>query len=1078
MRIFISSTFEDLEDYRQAAITAVNRLGHQLIAMEYYVAQSIRPLDKVLRDVAASDAFIGLYGFRYGFIPDGQSLSITELELREAERKDIPQFIFLLDEGIAWPEAHVDQGEDDNRIRALREELRRAKLVSFVSSPEDFCAKLTAALHFWEIRILRDAYEKAQHATQSEKARQEAEIARLLAEQREREEQRRRVRRERLAGPAPKALIQHFQDRIMELRFLHGCLGDPLLRLVLVCGKGGMGKSALTSRLIQDLENDYSSSVNSIVYVPLRESDFRSPDKIVSLIGRTLEPEAAEELQTVWKSRTSLVDGLEYLFRRVLSKERCLIVLDNFEDVLDRDNCVSTEYCDLRRFVEACVEYDHSALLVATSRRTLVLSPELEGRIAGRRKELSLDKGLPEDAAKALLRELDPDGKLGLRDASEEALGKVVRRCQCIPRTLEALVGKLRAHPAWNLEMLLADEGELARLVEDPARELYHSLSFDSDRLVMQALAVYGGAVPAAAVRHLLPGLPVDEILDRLVRNHAVTYDARQFSLHPLDSQYAYSQIPEQGESYSRPAMHWQASQFFAKLQQRFESDPKWTSIEDLEPHLQEFYHLVRANQHDRAADVLAAIDPAYLQVWGYYRLVIELREQLLGRLKHPDRITFNFDLLGSAYCNTGMPEKARACFEQALAGYRSGHHLAAEGSACNGLGMAYLLLGDYRQVEDFYRQALVIARRTNAIYLEANCLNGLGDLEIRRGDPRRAIEYLSEALQLNRLIPDRRAEGINLGNLGTAHRMLCDTPNALQLHTEALAIANEVGDRMRRGIHLCSLGRDHTDLGEMTQSLAYLDEAVQIARDVVDRERECLILGDLGYTRTRRGYVSGASTAITEALALADRIPYPRGKIRALTAQGHLYRFKGENSKAVSSYAQAVELARNCEDRFESARALCGQARAYMHTQKLSDARQCCLELLALDLPLCRYRGQVLLGLVASMNGESKAAARSLAEGIIHCRQQLEAVPDYYDARYHLALAQLLEGKAETAIETYRQAATACSAPGVVDLALGDISLLEASPNLPAGITAQILAQLRSQLIATQMPDSAASAI
>jgi len=48
MRIFVSSSFEDLRDHRSAAIRVLRQLGHEVLAMEDMVAGAAAPLAKVL----------------------------------------------------------------------------------------------------------------------------------------------------------------------------------------------------------------------------------------------------------------------------------------------------------------------------------------------------------------------------------------------------------------------------------------------------------------------------------------------------------------------------------------------------------------------------------------------------------------------------------------------------------------------------------------------------------------------------------------------------------------------------------------------------------------------------------------------------------------------------------------------------------------------------------------------------------------------------------------------------------------------------------------------------------------------
>ncbi len=84
-RIFVSSTSKDLEECREKVINVLRRMDdHQDVAMEYFVAEDKRPLEKCLEDVASCDLYIGIFAWRYGYIPDGYDKSMTELEYRKA----------------------------------------------------------------------------------------------------------------------------------------------------------------------------------------------------------------------------------------------------------------------------------------------------------------------------------------------------------------------------------------------------------------------------------------------------------------------------------------------------------------------------------------------------------------------------------------------------------------------------------------------------------------------------------------------------------------------------------------------------------------------------------------------------------------------------------------------------------------------------------------------------------------------------------------------------------------------------------------------------------------------------------
>ena len=139
-------------------------------------------------------------------------------------------------------------------------------------------------------------------------------------------------------GPVPSAVAAYFKDREEALHILREQLATESLRLLLVCGRSGVGTTALIIKFLLDLQRDFtlrpgdlSTTVESIVYVALRQSEFRSPDKIVELIGRTLEPEAAAALRAKWQEQAPPTDKYEFLFRRLFGTRRCLIVLDNYQ---------------------------------------------------------------------------------------------------------------------------------------------------------------------------------------------------------------------------------------------------------------------------------------------------------------------------------------------------------------------------------------------------------------------------------------------------------------------------------------------------------------------------------------------------------------------------------------------------------------------------------------------------------------------------------------------------------------------------------------------------------------------------
>jgi hypothetical protein len=156
--LYLSSTFADLEQHRERVYRELRSLRHDVRAMEDYVAADKRPLDQCLQDVRSADVYIGIFAWRYGYVPtddNPEGKSITELELREAERLGKPRLIFLLKNTAPWPPNMMDATTGENergaRINALRDALQRDRLAGMFETADELAVKVVSALYRWQI---------------------------------------------------------------------------------------------------------------------------------------------------------------------------------------------------------------------------------------------------------------------------------------------------------------------------------------------------------------------------------------------------------------------------------------------------------------------------------------------------------------------------------------------------------------------------------------------------------------------------------------------------------------------------------------------------------------------------------------------------------------------------------------------------------------------------------------------------------------------------------------------------------------------------------------------------------------
>src|SRR4029453_7937331 len=96
--VFVGSTFADLQLYRRAVRDALAQLEAIVRGMEHFGSKPGRPVDECLRVVASCKVYTGLFGMRYGSIPEGCDRSMTHLEYDEAQRLELPSLIYMIDE--------------------------------------------------------------------------------------------------------------------------------------------------------------------------------------------------------------------------------------------------------------------------------------------------------------------------------------------------------------------------------------------------------------------------------------------------------------------------------------------------------------------------------------------------------------------------------------------------------------------------------------------------------------------------------------------------------------------------------------------------------------------------------------------------------------------------------------------------------------------------------------------------------------------------------------------------------------------------------------------------------------------
>lgn len=144
--VMISSTAKDLPEHRKQVMDACRYLQFDPRWMEDLPASDQNAIEASLAMVDESAIYVGIFAHRYGHVPSGHSISITEMEYNRAVERQIPCLIFLMDDDYPVRRADVETGPGAEKLEALKKKLRARWVVAEFRSPEDLHRRVLQSL--------------------------------------------------------------------------------------------------------------------------------------------------------------------------------------------------------------------------------------------------------------------------------------------------------------------------------------------------------------------------------------------------------------------------------------------------------------------------------------------------------------------------------------------------------------------------------------------------------------------------------------------------------------------------------------------------------------------------------------------------------------------------------------------------------------------------------------------------------------------------------------------------------------------------------------------------------------------
>jgi predicted ATPase len=866
LRVFVSSTLQELAEERREAREAITRLRLAPVMFELG-ARPHPPRDLYRSYLEQSHIFVGIYWQRYGWVAPGMEISGLEDEYRLSGER--PKLIYV--KGLA--------DEREERLERLLEAIRSDDMASY--KPFTTAAELRELLENDLALLLTERFE----ASRLEVIRQAAGPDPLQT-----------------SLPVPPTPMV---GRETELKAARALLLRTDVRLVTLLGPGGIGKSRIALELAATLQQDFSDGV---VFVPL--AAIGDPALFV--------PTVAHALGLRETGGKPLLESL----KETLRDKELLLVLDNFEQLLEAAPLVA-ELLAAAPGLEVLVT-SRAALRLSGEHEFPV--PPLS--LPEAREEADVERLSQSEAVRLFVERaqaVKPDFALTGENAA--AVAEITRRLDGLPLALELAAARLRMLPP---QALLARMARRLALLTGGARDLplrqrtlkgtidwSYSLLDEGEKLLLARLAVFSGGSALQAAESVCGGdIDVLERLLSLVDKSLVRLSddgsgESRFSMLETVREYALEKLEASSEAKALRRRH--ADYFLAFAERavpglRGPEQRDWLFRLELE---HDNLRTAMSYYLEAGEGVLALrLGTALHWFWvmrGHFGKGRRWLEAALerGTGVEPGLRAESLSAAGTLAWRQGDYSVARRYFEESLALRRGLGDGKAVASSLLSLGALAYAQGDYEDARALASEAMALQRELGDKLGVASALLSLGNVALDQGRPE-ARERYEESLALSRELGDKLMVAYALDNLGVL-AWHDDDKDTKALTEEVLARYGDLGSRSGMAGATHRLGLLAFARGDYHEARERYEESLAIKRELGEARAIAFILYDLGRLALEEGDLEAARAHFREGLESVRTLGAKALILLYVEGLAAWWRKRGEATRAARLFAAAA---------------------------------------------------------------------------------------------------------------------------------------------------------------------------
>jgi tetratricopeptide (TPR) repeat protein len=900
--VMISSTARDLPEHREEIRQGCERAGFEPRVMEHLPALDADAIKASLRIVEEADVYVGVFAYRYGYVPDGYDISITEMEYNRAVDLKKPRLIFFAHKDHPIKIEDVETGQGEARLKTLKDRLGKERVVTFFLSPKDLRAQVVEALTALGKDFDR---EKTGDAIASAAAKLHRPTS-ITAPP-----------KPYVAHPYTLLQLRELVGRQAELNVLTDWVakpGSPAFDARIFCfvAIGGMGKSALTWKWFNQIAPNEMKPLAGRMWWSFYESDAT----FENFLNRALCYVSGQNEHQVhalsWRER-------EAQFLQHLNENPYLFVLDGLERIQ-----IAYNRMDASRLADDEIDQQTAnwAGLPATAAQSFVGQHRLRQTTDARagallRKlallshsrilvtsrlypnELQLPTGYPRPGCYAyFLRGLSDDDSLGLWRAlsvsgSRQELVPIFQSVENHPLLVQALASEVANYKK--------APGDLARWRADHPQFSPTSLSLVQSRTHILEYALKGLSEKVREVLSMVVGFRMTANYDTLEALLVGTGNACD-SAHELD--LALTELEDRGLiGWDREANRYDAHPIvrsvvwrltnahdqravYAALEAYFE--PMQTpdrdqvkSLADLTPAIELYHTLVGLERYDDAFIFFRDNfkDALYFRLAAHRQCIAWLEslfpDGVSGRPRLVDEMNqwYAIHIMALSFKYTGEPGRAASLFERSCKIAERSDETEYWPALFAELGDSLRVTGAIYKAYIQLRKSLILARGIKKDFDQGACTDYIGQLLCVTDNHATGLIALKRAQKF--MNQQKQAKGVLAGNIAEQLLRNGDYLKAASLIDEALELAAELTFERDVIRSLLLRGLVALALCKLEEAENRLHETLVRARSVNQVELELPALIALAELELKRGHLTEAKVRLDDVWEITERGPY-----------------------------------------------------------------------------------------------------------------------------------------------------------------------------------------------------------